>query len=78
MVNLSGVAVIVGQLNGAVTFGDLPLFAATQVEMQTFEPEACPLCARNVPLENHLASRRGGHGTARGRVVEGAAREHLA
>jgi orotate phosphoribosyltransferase len=46
-----GVAVMVDRSNGAVTFGDLPLFAATQVEMQTFEPEACPLCARNVPLK---------------------------
>ena len=45
-----GVAVMVDRSSGAVRFGDLPFFAATEVDMQTFAPDACPLCARGVPL----------------------------
>lgn len=45
-----GVAVMVDRSSGKVTFGDLPMFAATEVDMQTFEPASCPLCARGVPL----------------------------
>lgn len=45
-----GVAVMVDRSGGKVRFGDLPFFAATEVEMQTFEPAECPLCARGVPL----------------------------
>jgi orotate phosphoribosyltransferase len=47
-----GVAVMVDRSNGSVRFGDLPVFAATEldVEMQTFEPTECPLCERGVPL----------------------------
>ena len=28
----------------------LPLFALVQLEVPTYRPEACPLCARNVPV----------------------------
>ena len=45
-----GVAVMVDRSGGKVRFGDLPFFAATEVEMQTFEAAECPLCARGVPL----------------------------
>jgi orotate phosphoribosyltransferase len=45
-----GVAVMVDRSGGKVRFGDLPFFAATEVDMQTFDPAACPLCARDVPL----------------------------
>lgn len=45
-----GVAVMVDRAAGAVDFG-VPLFAATEVEMQTFEADDCPLCRDGVPLK---------------------------
>ena len=41
---------MVDRSGGKVRFGELPFFAATEVEMQTFEAAECPLCARGVPL----------------------------
>ena len=41
---------MVDRSSGAVRFGDIPFFAATEVDMQTFAADACPLCARGVPL----------------------------
>jgi orotate phosphoribosyltransferase len=46
-----GVAVMVDRSAGKVRFGRLPFFAATEVEMQTFEADACPLCVQGVPLK---------------------------
>lgn len=45
-----GVAVMVDRSGGRVGF-DLPLFAATEVEMDTYEPAECPLCREDVPLK---------------------------
>jgi orotate phosphoribosyltransferase len=45
-----GVAVMVDRSGGKVDFG-VPLFAATEVEMQTWEPGDCPLCRDGVSLE---------------------------
>jgi orotate phosphoribosyltransferase len=44
------VAVMVDRSQGRVDFG-VPLFAATEVEMQTFEADDCPLCRADVPLK---------------------------
>ena len=44
-----GVAVLVDRSDGNVDF-DLPLFAATEVEMTSVMPADCPLCAASVPL----------------------------
>ena len=44
-----GVAVVVDRSGGRVDFG-LPFFAATEVEMESYEPDACPLCRERVPL----------------------------
>jgi len=44
------VAVMVDRSQGKVDFG-VPLFAATEVEMQTFEADDCPLCRSDVPLK---------------------------
>ena len=44
-----GVAVMVDRSGGRADFG-LPLFAATELDMQTFEADGCPLCDRGVPL----------------------------
>ena len=44
-----GVAVLVDRSGGAADFG-LPLFAATTLDLETFDPGDCPLCAEGVPL----------------------------
>ena len=43
------VAVLVDRSRGASDFG-LPFFAATAIELQTFEPDDCPLCREGVEL----------------------------
>ncbi|HRC62091.1 MAG: orotate phosphoribosyltransferase [Dehalococcoidia bacterium] len=45
-----GVAVLVDRSGGAVRFGELPFFAATEFALQTYEPGDCPLCRDGVPL----------------------------
>lgn len=45
-----GVAVMVDRSGGTADFG-MPLFAATEVEMQTWDEGDCPLCRDGVPLE---------------------------
>lgn len=44
-----GVAVMVDRSGGALDFG-LPLFATTEVSMQLYDPDDCPLCRAEVPL----------------------------
>jgi len=44
-----GVAVIVDRSGGEVTF-DVPVFSLTKLDLPTYEPESCPLCAAGVPL----------------------------
>ena len=46
-----GVAVIVDRTNGSVDFG-VPFHAAVTLSIQSFSPDECPLCKRNVPLVN--------------------------
>jgi orotate phosphoribosyltransferase len=41
---------MVDRARGQADFG-LPFFAATEVEMQTFDPADCPLCREGVPLK---------------------------
>ncbi|MDP2327593.1 MAG: orotate phosphoribosyltransferase [Dehalococcoidia bacterium] len=48
---VTSVAVMVDRSGGRVDFGDVPFFAATEVEMQTWTPEDCPLCKQGVPLK---------------------------
>jgi len=45
-----GVAVLVDRSGGAVRFGELPFFAATEFALQIHEPEDCPLCRDGIPL----------------------------
>ena len=45
-----GVAVMVDRSRGATDFG-LPFFAATEVDMQTYDAGDCPLCREGVPLK---------------------------
>jgi orotate phosphoribosyltransferase len=44
------VAVMVDRSGGKVDFG-IPLFAATEIELPSYDPASCPLCARGVPLK---------------------------
>lgn len=44
-----GVAVVVDRSRGQTDFG-LPFFAATEVDMQSWEPAECTLCKQGVPL----------------------------
>ncbi len=46
-----GVAVMVDRSGGKVDFGEIPFFAATEVQMQTWTAEECPLCQQGVPLK---------------------------
>ena len=46
-----GVAVVVDRSGGKVAFDGLPFFAATEVDMQTWTADECPLCPRGVPLK---------------------------
>lgn len=43
-----GVAVLVDRSGGKVDFG-LPLASVLQLNIQTYEPEICPLCAQGIP-----------------------------
>jgi orotate phosphoribosyltransferase len=48
-VDVVGIAVLVDRSRGAVEFG-APLHALTQLDIETWEATACPLCAGGVPL----------------------------
>lgn len=44
-----GAASIVNRSSGAATF-DVPYVALLEVELPTYEPERCPLCAQGMPV----------------------------
>ncbi len=52
--NFGGVPVAVGLLvdrsGGKSDFGDVPNFALLHMDVETYEPEDCPLCKKNIPL----------------------------
>ncbi len=52
--NFGGVPVAVSMLvdrsGGKVNFGDVPSYALLHMNVETYEPENCPLCAKNIPL----------------------------
>ena len=49
-----GVPVAVGMLvdrsGGKVNFGDVPHQALLHLDVTTYEPDACPLCQKNIPM----------------------------
>ena len=49
-----GVPVAVGMLvdrsGGKVSFGDVPYHALLHLNVETYKPDECPLCKKNVPL----------------------------
>ena len=44
------VALVVDRTGGTADLDGLPWFAATEVEMESFDPADCALCAQGVPL----------------------------
>ena len=44
------VAMLVDRSGGKATFDDVPNFALLHMDVETFEPENCPLCKKNIPL----------------------------
>ena len=47
---VAGIAVIVDRSQGNAAF-DVPHKSLVQLELETFQPENCPLCADNIPVE---------------------------
>jgi len=47
--NIVGVAAIVDRSNGQADFG-YPFHALISVQMETYEPENCPLCQKGIPI----------------------------
>ncbi|ADY55044.1 orotate phosphoribosyltransferase [Syntrophobotulus glycolicus DSM 8271] len=44
-----GVGVLVDRSGGKADFGGLPLQSLVQLQIETFEPDNCPLCGRGIP-----------------------------
>ena len=47
---VAGIAVLIDRTAGKAQF-DAPFFACLTLDLETFDPADCPLCANNVPLE---------------------------
>ena len=45
------VSAIADRTGGKVTFGDVPFVPATEVVMQSYAADECPLCKQGVPLK---------------------------
>lgn len=44
------VAMLVDRSGGKATFDGVPNFALLHMDVETYEPENCPLCAKGIPL----------------------------
>jgi orotate phosphoribosyltransferase len=49
-VALQGVAVLVDRSAGKASF-DVPTYSLIQLELETYSPESCPLCAKNIAMD---------------------------
>jgi len=47
---VAGVAVLIDRTGGTADFG-VPFFACLTLDLPSYEPEQCPICAKNVPLQ---------------------------
>ena len=45
-----GVAVIVDRSGGDAKF-DVPFYSALKLDLPTFDPAVCPLCAQKLPID---------------------------
>lgn len=48
--DVAGAAAIVDRSGGRIDFG-VPSFALVRLEVPTYDPETCPLCAQGIPVE---------------------------
>ena len=44
------VAMLVDRSGGKARFGDVPASALLTMDVETYTPEACPLCAAGIPM----------------------------
>ena len=44
------VSMLVDRSGGKVNFGDVPSYALLHMDVETYKPEDCPLCKKNIPL----------------------------
>ena len=44
------VSMLVDRSGGKATFGDVPAFALLHMDVETYDPDTCPLCKEGVPL----------------------------
>ena len=49
-VEVVGIAVLADRSGGSVRFGDLPLIPLLSLDIQSWPPDDCPLCAEGIPL----------------------------
>jgi orotate phosphoribosyltransferase len=49
-VHVVSVAVLVDRSGGMTSFGDVPLFALTTLDVETWMADDCPLCAQGIPV----------------------------
>jgi orotate phosphoribosyltransferase len=49
-VEVIAVAVLLDRSGGTTTFGDVPLFSLSTLNVETWEPADCPLCAQGSPV----------------------------
>jgi orotate phosphoribosyltransferase len=49
-VEVVGIAVLADRSAGTVKFGEIPLIPLLSLDIQSWSPDACPLCAQGVPL----------------------------
>lgn len=63
-VNVLGVAILVDRSGGNVDLG-VPLLALQRMDIASWEPGACPLCARNLPLTKPGTTTAAGKGSSR-------------
>lgn len=49
-VDVVGIGVLVDRSGGEVQFGDVPLKALAQQKVDSWQPDACPLCEQGLPL----------------------------
>ena len=45
------VSALADRTGGKITFGDVPFLPATEVVMESYPPEDCPLCKQGVVLK---------------------------
>ena len=48
---IAGVACLVDRSGKSNLFGDIPMQSLLKIDIQTYAPEACPLCKKKIPID---------------------------